>query len=192
MTDHEKHRSRFQDRKNELDRRRKYSEFKRRQYEKLGESDAPRSADIISSGETDEDLLAAFLRHMRSIREPGEIDLPKSIDVFGNDVFTLTWDAGGTNNGTWWVINLGPYYFCNIDSGTFGPFASLERVLQSSEMTTVTSVTESIKSSELSAGELANILSAAEEIEQGFQLQINDETWELNWRGTWPRSSGRD
>ena len=59
-------------------------------------------------------------------------------------------------------------------------------------MTTVTSVTESIKSSELSAGELANILSAAEEIEQGFQLQINDETWELNWRGTWSRSSGRD
>jgi hypothetical protein len=120
MTDYEKHRKRFQDRKQEVDGRRNYSEYKRRQYKTLIENDGSKSADIIPSEETDEDLLDAFLSDMQLIHEPGEMVLPDFYDVFGNDVFTLTWDGGGTNNGSWSVVNIGPYYFCNISEGTFG------------------------------------------------------------------------
>jgi len=190
MTDYEKHRKRFQDRKQEVDGRRNYSDFKRSQYKTLIENDASKSADIIPSEETDEDLLNAFLFDMKLIREPGEMDLmDKRIGSFMDDVFTLTWDAGGTNNGSWSILNIGPYYFGDISQGMFGPFATLTDALEWSGMTTITSVTKSIKSSELTAGELARFLSATEEVEQGFQLQINDESWEFNWRGTWSRST---
>lgn len=148
-----------------------------------------RAAKIDTSEEESEALLEAFLHEMQSISEPGEIDFPEFIDEFhhevDSDAFTLFWDGGGYNNGGYSVWRVGPHYFCNME-GTFGPFSTLMETLKCNEiMHTVTSATESITSSELTADELAKVLCAWDDIEQGFQLQINNETWELNPHGTW-------
>lgn len=147
--------------------------------ESVTERDIQKSVDISPRERTDEEELEEFLVQMASIEEPIEVQLPDAVDFLGESVFTLIWGRGGYSNGVDSVYSLGPYYFCDVSEGTFGPFRTLLDALKFSEMTVVTSATESIECTEIEADELVKILSFYD-LEIGFQLIINGEVWKLN------------
>ena len=127
-------------------------------------------------GELDHDANLEFLREL--ILKEGET------------VYSLFWDSGGPGGGAGseTIIKFKNQYWAFTEyTGFSGPFDELEYAL-TSDFITVTSATQSVYSSELSAERIAELLEPFD-LEYTKRLIINGKDWVITTEGEFMRKA---
>ena len=127
----------------------------------------------------------------------GELDHDANLEFLkelilkeGKTVYSLFWDSGGPGGGAGDEIIIkfkNQYWAFSEYTGLSGPFDELEYAL-SSDFITVTSATQSIYSSELSAERIAELLEPFD-LEYTKRLIINGKDWVITTEGEFMRKS---
>ena len=127
----------------------------------------------------------------------GELDHDANLEFLkelilkeGKTVYSLFWDSGGPGGGAGDEIIIkfkNQYWAFSEYTGLSGPFDELEYAL-SSDFITVTSATQSIYSSELSAERIAELLEPFD-LEYTKRLIINGKDWVITTEGEFMKKS---
>ena len=127
----------------------------------------------------------------------GELDHDANLEFLkelilkeGKTVYSLFWDSGGPGGGAGneTIIKFkNQYWACTEYTGFSGPFDELEYAL-SSDFITVTSATQSVYSSELSAERIAELLEPFD-LEYTKRLIINGKDWVITTEGEFMRKA---
>jgi hypothetical protein len=115
---------------------------------------------------------------------------PELVIEEGEIVYGLEWDSGSPAIGGGYevVYKFREYYWAYSDyEGLIGPYASLDKAL-SSNFTTVTEATQSIRCSELSSNEIAERLEPYD-LEYTKRIVINGEDWVVTPEGRFMKKS---
>lgn len=117
--------------------------------------------------------------------DPDEIDSSEAEELRrGETVFSLAWDGDAPgHSGLVQIIRARGDYFYSGDEGMFGPFRTLLDAFHWNDLDTFSSVTASIRCSELDATALAVLLEPSDDVPIGYRLDINGEGWELGGSG---------
>jgi hypothetical protein len=104
----------------------------------------------------------------------GDDDLDQIVEE-GEGVFYHNWDSGGPGAGSEDVYHWnGKFVVSSDDFGNSGPYSSLDEAIGKHGLLVVTSATENIDCSLLTARELAKRLSCEED---GYEIELNGEPW---------------
>ena len=127
----------------------------------------------------------------------GDLDHKESLEFLkelilkeGKTVYSLFWDSGGPGGGAGseTIIKFKNQYWAFTEyTGFCGPFDALEYAL-TSDFITVTSATQSVNSSELSAERIAELLEPFE-IEYTKRIEINGRDWVITTEGEFMRKA---